>query len=187
MIDSKGCPLSVPETGLWRRREREALRLEHLLAHSLGVERAVIEQRAHLGFLASLADDGELLLGAIVLAGEAEELEEEGAAVGVGGIVPKLGAQRIDRFVELAGLQKIAWSHGEADRWNGNCRPPLGGGRIASSADRSRVGACQQLRGRAQTFLLAFRSQPAFAGESSVPSAFCGLYSYSILVKLSAI
>ena len=75
-----------------------------------GVQRAVIEQRAHLGFLAALTDDVEMFLGAIVLAGEAEELEEKRAALGVGGIVPELGAQRLDRFVELAGLQEeLAW------------------------------------------------------------------------------
>ena len=75
------------------------------------MEGAVIQERTHLRFLASLADDVELLLSAIVLAGKAEQLEEEGATTNVGRVVAELGTQRVDRFVELAGLQKIAWCH----------------------------------------------------------------------------
>jgi hypothetical protein len=52
-----------------------------------------------------------MLLGAIVFAFEAQQLEQKRAAPGVGGIVPHLYAQRLDRFVQFSGLEKLPSGH----------------------------------------------------------------------------
>ena len=52
-----------------------------------------------------------MLFGAIVLALKAQQLEQEGAALGVGGIVPHLRDQRRDCFVEFTGLEQRLRAH----------------------------------------------------------------------------
>ena len=52
-----------------------------------------------------------MLLGAIVIAFEAQQLEQKRAAPGVGGIVPHLDAQRLDRFVQFSSFEKLLNTH----------------------------------------------------------------------------
>ena len=84
---------------------RERPLLEHLLPRALGAEGAAIEQRPHLRLRPGSGKHVELLLRALVIAREAEQLEQEGAAPSIGGVVPQLDTQRLDRFLELAGLE----------------------------------------------------------------------------------
>src|SRR5690349_11014440 len=79
-----------------------------------------------------------MFLGAIVLAGEAKELEEKGTAVRIGRVVTQLGAEGVDRFVELAGLQEIAWCHGRTRRARGS--------RARRQIDASRTKRVKQRR-----------------------------------------
>ena len=52
-----------------------------------------------------------MFFGAIVLPSKAQQLEQERAALGVGRVVPNLGAQRLDRFVESSRLKELASVH----------------------------------------------------------------------------
>jgi hypothetical protein len=84
---------------------------EKILAQAFGVKRGVIEHRAQLRIGCGVGEDVEVLLGAIVIALETQQLEQKRAAPGVGGMVPHLDAQRLDRFVEFTGLEKLPSAH----------------------------------------------------------------------------
>src|SRR5437867_3480067 len=153
-VGERGERRAVQRAGdrLRRRREWEAARLEHLLSHPFGVKGAVVQQRTHLGFLGALADDVEVFLGAIVLASEAEQLEQEGPALLIGGVVAQLGPECLDGLVQLASLQEIARRHrkeGKKVRLRSKHSRPHGGGRT-TGAGRASAGAvlrpCDPLR-----------------------------------------
>jgi hypothetical protein len=52
----------------------------------------VIQQRTHLGFATAAAEDVEVFFGAVELPREAQQLEQKRSALGVGRVVPDLGA-----------------------------------------------------------------------------------------------
>jgi hypothetical protein len=84
------------------------------IPHPFGVERAPIEERAHLGFLAPMREHVELLLRAVVLAGEAQQLEKERAPLGICRIIAQLRPESLDGLVQLSRLQESSGGHGGA-------------------------------------------------------------------------
>ena len=75
------------------------------------MERAAIEQRSHAGLRPGLSEHVEMLLGASVLSGEAEKLEEKRAPLGVGRVVPNLGTQGVDCRIQLPRLKELPRLH----------------------------------------------------------------------------
>ena len=107
VMDENGLTVDRPADDVLARDDcGKVLLLEHFLAEALGVQRGVIQQRTHLGVTIAAPEHTQLLLGAIELAGEAEELEEKRAALGVGGVVPHLRTQRLYCVVQLSRLDR---------------------------------------------------------------------------------
>ena len=94
-----------------RGRDGIILLFEKIVADAFGVERGEIEYGADARIGSRVGEDVEVLLGAIVIALEAQQLEQKRAAPGVGRVVPYLDAQRLDRFVEFTGFEKLLSAH----------------------------------------------------------------------------
>ena len=58
-----------------------------------------IQKGAHPCSLTAVCEDGQVFLGAIVLAGKAKQFKQEGAALGVERSIAHLLAKRLDRIL----------------------------------------------------------------------------------------
>jgi hypothetical protein len=85
--------------------------LEQILAEAFGVEGREIEHGADAGIGCRIGKHVEMLLGAIEIALEAQQLEQKRAAPGVGRITPHLDTQRLDCFVQFSGLEQLLGGH----------------------------------------------------------------------------
>jgi hypothetical protein len=84
---------------------RKATLGEHRASPAFCGDGAAIQQRAHLGLVAGVAQNVELFFGAVVRAREAQKLEQERTPAYIGGICSELGAQRRDGVAELTVLK----------------------------------------------------------------------------------
>jgi hypothetical protein len=64
-----------------------------------------------LSLTGTTGEDTELFFRTVVFAGECKQLEEEGPALNVAGIVPDLDVQRRDGFLELSCFVEFPGSH----------------------------------------------------------------------------
>jgi hypothetical protein len=67
--------------------------------HPLGVQGGAIKQRPHIHLFVVARQDIQLLLRPIVLSGETEQFEQEGALLGVRRSGAQFGSYRLNRFV----------------------------------------------------------------------------------------
>ena len=79
--------------------------LEHGRPPAFGGNGAAVQQRAHLRFVAGVAEDVELPFGAVVRAGKAQQLEQECTTTYISGIGSQLGTQRRNGVAELTVLE----------------------------------------------------------------------------------
>ena len=75
------------------------------------MERAAVQQRTHGRVRTPLGEDVELLFRPLVGPGEAEQLEQKDPPLRVAGLVPQLGAQRLDGLVQPAGSKQFLRVH----------------------------------------------------------------------------
>ena len=71
----------------------------------------VVQHRAHFGFGAALGQNAQLLLRAVVLPGEAEELEKKRPQRDIRRVVAEKGAEGFLRFPDLPGIEKFLGFH----------------------------------------------------------------------------
>jgi hypothetical protein len=79
-------------------------------AVTLGLEEAAVDAGGHLGRGVDARGRDDLLLGAVPLPGEGEELEEEGPLLRVGGRFPDLLGQGLDRGFQVPRVEELLGS-----------------------------------------------------------------------------
>ena len=84
---------------------------EEVLAALFGMDGGTIEDGAELGFRRGVTENIDLLIRAVVFAGEDKKLEEEGTALNVGRVVPDLDVQRRDGFLQLSCFVQFLGCH----------------------------------------------------------------------------
>jgi hypothetical protein len=87
---------------------------KQIIAESLRVKCGPIEQSPACSFVTRLRKNIELLFCTIVPAGETKKFKKERSALLIGGVIPDLRIQGLDRIGKSACIEKSVWSHNPA-------------------------------------------------------------------------
>jgi hypothetical protein len=85
-------------------RRRILLLAEHFVTCSLGMQGRMIKERTHLGGLAALRSEVQMLFGAGKIPRETKKFKQERSTLDVLRIIAHFRAYRLDGFVKLARL-----------------------------------------------------------------------------------
>src|SRR5215831_8241005 len=119
-----------------------------------------------------------MLLGAVVLAGKAEEFKQKGTPPRIHRVIAQFSAKRLNRRPKLSGVVEFSGCHGSGPRGTVQGTPYTAGRRlrrVCCGQPDVRGTACMPVAPRHHTFLFAFTSHPARMGPPcAFPSAPCG-------------